>query len=182
MNGTLKYISYSLLVLLLGFWLRAGYIWCWPFEPLVIHSFEVLDADNVVTAGENLYYVVRFTKNTDAPAHLSRRLANSYVITLPTMEGHNPKGEHRLKAVVPIPEFADPGIYRLHATYTYQLFSYPTRTIVVNAMSPPFLVAKKIDPEVKKNTEDIREMKDKVERDEKVLRRHRKLSIYDRAK
>ena len=187
-NGSSKYLMYIISAVMLAFVVRANFIMLYPFNPLVIHSFDISDADNTVVAGENLYYIIHFTKYTDARATLSRRLVNSFVITLPEMTGSNPQGEHRLKAVVPIPEFADPGIYRLHARYVYHIGSYPTRTIAVEAVSPPFMVAKRVDQQIEmihremmQNTEALRGIKEKVKKDDAILKRHRARSTYDPA-
>jgi len=182
MNGSLRYASYILLALLLGFWIRAGYIWWYPYEPLVVHAINILDADNVVTAGETVYYETAYTKKMAVVATISRWLMNSYVIPIPAYTGQVPLGDGKSINPVLIPDFASTGTYRLAIEYAYDIGSYPTRTIKVQAQSGPFLIVKRENIEVRKNTEDIREMKDKVERDEKVMKRHRKLSIYDKAK
>jgi len=187
-NGSSKYIMYFISAFMLAFVVRANIIMLYPFKPLEIHSFQIYDSDNVVTAGDTLYYTVHFTKHTDYNAMLYRRLVNSYVITLPEMTGTNQPGEHWLKASVQVPEFADPGTYRLHVDYVYRIGSYPTRTIIVKAISPPFWVAKRVDQRVEdintkteQNTKALRGIEKKVNKDDVILKRHRSRSTYDQA-
>ena len=190
MNGQLKYVGYAFLVLLLGAWLRAGWIWCYPYEPLIVHAVNILDADNVVTAGDIVHYETVYTKKMPIVATVSRWLVNSYVIPITAYTGQVPLGKGKSINPVLIPDFASSGTYRLVIEYSYAIGSFPTRTTKVQAESGPFVVVKNRDyqvgqqvEEIKRdtlaNTEAIRGMKEKVALEERVLKRHREKSTYD---
>ena len=192
MNGYLRYVSYVLLVILFGFWVRAGYIWCYPYEPLIVHAVNILDHDNVVTAGDTIYYETIYTKKMPIVATVSRWLVNSYVIPITAYQGQVPLGEGKSINPVLIPDFASSGTYRLVIEYAHNIGSYPTRLIKIQAESGPFVVVKKagsqigervetLERKVRKTTEDVQGMKDKTEKAEKVLKRHRSRSTYDPA-
>lgn len=140
MKDTWKLSSYVLLACIFGFLVRGTYIMIYPFKPLVVHKICILDADNVVVAGDKLYYSVHFTKYTNSVATIRRRLVNSYVLPLPDTYGSNPVGEHTIKAEIPIPEFADPDDYKIMIDYEYTVGEHPERKIVVKAESPMFRV------------------------------------------
>jgi len=192
MNGSLKYVGYALLVLLLGAWLRAGWIWCYPYEPITIHSISILDSDNVVTSGDTIYYETVYTKRMPIVATVTRWLVNSYVVPITAYSGQVPLGKGKSINPVLVPDFVSSGTYKLVIEYAYSIGSFPTRTIKVQAESGPFVVVKNRDYQVGQqveeinrkmleNTEAIRGIKEKVKKDEAVLKRHRTRSTYDPA-
>ena len=145
MNGAKKYVGYVLLALVLGAWVRASVIMLWPFNPLVVHSLTVNDPDNdnVIVAGSTLTYTVRFQKNMAIRPRIYRRLVNSSVIWMPvttSVYGVNRLGEGALTAEILIPSYAPTGKYALLVTYEYDIGSYPTRVVTVEAKSQEFQV------------------------------------------
>jgi hypothetical protein len=95
--------------------------------------------------------------------------------------GINRAGEGTVLAEVLIPSFCDSGEYRIRITYSYELFSFPSRRIDVVAMTPPFTVINKdrelqkalvdtvIESKVKSrlNAEKIGELKKSIEKTDK---------------
>jgi len=190
MNGSLKYVGYALLVLLLGAWLRAGWIWCYPYEPITIHSISILDSDNVVASGDTIYYETVYTKRMPIAATVTRWLVNSYVVPITAYSGQVPLGKGKSINPVLVPDFVSSGTYKLVIEYAYSIGSFPTRIIKVQAESGPCVVVKnrdyqvgqqveEINRKVLENTESIRGMKAKVAQEEKIVREHRKRSTYD---
>jgi len=139
----MKYIWYGIAILAIGTWLRIGWVMFYPYKPIEVHAVNILDEDNTVTAGENLNYETVYTKHMMLRAEVQRRLINSYVLTVPTYTRSVPLGHGRTKNYITIPEFADPGVYRLSIVWTYQVSDFPARIINVEAISAPFLVVKK---------------------------------------
>lgn len=140
MNGARKYILYIILVTALGGWVRAGIILLYPFDPLTIHDIVIVDADNTVLAGDSILLNVHYTKNTDLPAVVTRRLIGPVVIALPPTTGTNPIGAGIARVQVLVPSYADSGDYHIATEYTYTYGSFPARKIVVYSKTPMFHV------------------------------------------
>jgi hypothetical protein len=153
-NGYLKYFLYVVLALIFGFWIRAGWILLYPYKVLTVHSIKILDADNTVAAGGSLSYETCYTKHMEATANVERWLVNSYTLSVPSYHRQVPTGKGKSLNAITIPEFADPGIYRLRIRYTYEIGSFPSRRVTVEAESGEFLVTnvtkKEILREIKK--------------------------------
>jgi hypothetical protein len=163
MNGTTKYIGYALIISVLAVFLRVAWVVFYPYEPIIIKSIEISDPDNTVVAGEELQYITNYEKKMDLQASVSRRLVNSYVLSVPTYTRSVPVGKGRSRNSITIPSFADPGTYRLNIVYTYKVSSWPERYVNVDATSGPFTVINATKQviqataeKVKVNTEDIK--------------------------
>ena len=188
-----RYTAWVVLILTLGFLFRGSYIMLYPFKPFVVHEIKILDNDNVVVAGDPLYYSIRYTKNMPLTARVYRRLVNSYIIPLPVTESTAAVGEGIMKSEISIPEFADAGNYSLHIIWEYTIGEHPDRTIFVSAVSPAFRVVQRPSRFTASTTRELRylkkeynkeigALKQRVEQDEAIIRRHREKSSYDRAK
>jgi hypothetical protein len=139
----MKVIGYILLSLIAMVFIRIGWVAFFPYEPITIHSINILDDDNTVMAGDDLMYETHYTKKMPLEATVAQRLVDSYVLTVPTHTQSVPLGEGRLLSRIPIPDFASPGTYRLSIVYTYKVSSFPERFVSVEASSGPFTIVNK---------------------------------------
>jgi len=182
MKDMWKPALYIIIVCIFGFLFRGTYVMLYPYNPITVHSIKILDQDNVVVAGEKIYYSIHVTKHMPLVATVRRRLVNSYVLPLPDIYGSNPVGEHTIKAEAPIPEFADSGNYKLMIDYEYTVSQHPERKVVVSVESPQFRVVQKPSLFAESNAKEIRYLKKKIDKEEAIMKEHRKRSTYDKAK
>jgi hypothetical protein len=128
----------------LSLWIMITFWLFFPYQPMTIHSIEVVNPGKVVIAGGNLLYEVTYTKTDTYPVtHLTRQLIDGYILTLAPVRGTSlPLGENQ-KIIVPvnIPASSYPGIYFLHLSATYQVNHL--RTITVSADSDKFEIKKR---------------------------------------
>ena len=156
----IKYLSWpsriGFLMCLSAYLLITYWLW-WPYEPMVIHSIEILNKDEVYT-GEYLDYQVSYTKKATHPVVLvTRQLVDGAIIILkPGQATRLPVGTHQLTARVKIPEYACSEETRFLLTAAYQV--NPIRQVVVSTVSKPFEV-KKRDGGLDKLKQEIMEMK-----------------------
>ncbi len=145
-NGSLKYVGYVLLTVIVGFIVRFNWIMLYPYKPIIIHSVKIIDNDNnadtpvVVYAGDPLYYETNYTKLIPIPAEVNRYLVGSHIITIPPYVGQAYQGKGSAKNQVEIPSLTDSGTYYLYINYTYHIGTWPTRTLVITAKSDSFQV------------------------------------------
>jgi len=112
----------------------------YPYKPL-----EVLEAPKVkqkqVKAGEVLEYNIKFKKNTDIPATITRTLVDGVLYTLPSLSPINKKGTQTQNiSSLEIPHSMPAGNYYFISNSCYQM--NPFRTVCVEYKSDQFEVIK----------------------------------------
>lgn len=144
-NGTRKMVFRILVIMcivLCGLWAERLYWAYWPFEPLIVHGIKIINPDNTVCAGSNLLYQMEIEKQMDVPAKVKRQLVNSYIIDYPAIEPPDkPLGSQVVTTTVPVPEYADAGLYHLRWAVEYEV-GPDKRPITVRTESKPFMVVK----------------------------------------
>jgi hypothetical protein len=135
-NFTLLFVIFPAIVLeiIIIFWL------IYPYKPL-----EILEAPKVkqktVKAGEILEYTIKFKKNTDIPASITRTLVDGVLYTLPTLSPINRKGtQTQTISSLEIPRSIPSGKYYFLTSSCYQM--NPLRTVCVEYKSDQFEVIK----------------------------------------
>lgn len=86
----------------------------WPFNPLTVHSLEILNKDHKVCAGGSVLYRLELTKNMECSVVIKRALEDGHVINYPIQ--HSPSrsiGHHNILGVLPVPTYADGGVYTM---------------------------------------------------------------------
>ena len=132
----------TMCVVLTGFWIERLYWTYWPFEPLTVYDIKIINPDETVCAGSNLLYEMDIDKKMRASYKVKRQLVNSYIIDLPSLEPpEKPLGRQKVMTSLPVPAFADEGLYLLRWNAEY-FIGPDKRSIVIYAESKQFLVRK----------------------------------------
>ena len=118
------------LILAFGFILTVIF-WCiYPYNPLEIKQpLEILNEDKTVQVGEQLFYQVEFTKNTDKLPIINNHLVDEVVYALAPITPVNTSGEHnQVVSHITIPTIPA-GNYYLRTSTCYEM--NPIRTVCV---------------------------------------------------
>jgi len=136
-KSNVLFYSTVVVYMVLTYWLL------WPYEPIVIHSIDIMNKNNIAYAGENLKYQTHYTKEMSYPVvKVTRQIIDGSVFVLEPGKGSRlPVGEHRVEVEVPIPENVCPNIYSFHLTAEYKV--NPIRTVTVVARSNTFIIKKR---------------------------------------
>ena len=141
MNNTIKIIAYIILIPLVAVWLRIGFVFFYPYKPLVdIEPITILNENKEVEAGGCLKYTINVRKTIDASATVFRYLVNGEFITLPMYATHAPAGKINTTKTVIVPLDTRPGVYKLSTVYDYKVSDFPARVISVVIESEMFRV------------------------------------------
>jgi hypothetical protein len=119
------------------------FIWMtsYPYQPIVIQQpIEIKNTNKQVKAGDLLIYKIKYEKKMNVSGKLSRKLVNSYKIDLADSIVTAPIGHDCDQVKIQIPKFADPGIYYLWWSTSYQV--NPLRIITVSVESEKFEIVK----------------------------------------
>ena len=132
-------------VLIASLWCLAAYWLLWPYEPIVIEKIEILNKDRVAYAGENLKYVVTYTKEKRYKVlKVTRQLISPDATILMRVAAKSvrlPLGHHTVPVYAPIPEHCFAGEFDFLLTAMYEV--NPIRTITVEYRTKPLTVRKR---------------------------------------
>jgi len=127
-----------------SFWSIVMFWLFWPYDPMTIHSIDIINPGGVYPGG-SLVYEVDYTKNKSYPVvSVTRQIYNDAVIVLanPISKSRLPIGSHKVKVVVKLPDYISEGAHVFHLTAEYRV--NPIRTVTVIAKSKPFPIKKKV--------------------------------------
>lgn len=148
MNGTLRILIYLLLASILAVWLRIGWVFFYPYEPLTFYDIvRVINPNKQVKAGADLWYLVNAKKNVEGRTTVFRYLVNGEYVPLSMYESAAPEGVIFKANNVYIPKETKPGTYRLYQVCDYKISDFPTRFVSVLSYSEPFEVLPADEPE-----------------------------------
>jgi hypothetical protein len=138
----IKTIISMILVVILTILLIVFVWWTvYPYNPITIESpIKIMNPGKVVRAGDLLVYKIKYEKKMNVYGMLKRKLINSYKIDLADSVATAPAGKDCDQVKISIPRFADPGVYYLWWSASYQV--NPLRTIIVSVESEKFEVVK----------------------------------------
>jgi predicted secreted protein len=117
--------------------------WWWflfPYKPLeIIQSPTVLNENKTVKIGTPLFYRVRFNKNTNKVATITRTLIDGVVYTLPATRPVNTKAGYYDQVInsLIIPQVPS-GTYTFKTVACYQM--NPIREICITYKSDEFII------------------------------------------
>jgi hypothetical protein len=125
--GWLTVLGYIVLFSLLAYWVH------YPYDVLTFNSIEI---QNTVRAGEVLVIKWDFCKHTNQPGVIHRALHDTYVYQISTAYTSTPKGCFVQMEQIATKEFMPAGTYRYVATACYNV--NPIREVCVNYETPAF--------------------------------------------
>jgi len=166
----MKWLSYCLIGMLLLAWAHIGWVMLYPYEPIRFHSVKILNKEKEVLPGGKLLMELSYTKYTPLTAQVYRQLVNAYVLNASSHESNVPSGSGTAQVSVNIPEFAEPGKYRIVSSYIYTVSEWPIRRVTVRWESEEFTVLR---PEA------IEQLAEAVEEVREILQSQRKKSAHD---
>jgi hypothetical protein len=120
----------------------------WPYNPLEVHSIEILNSGKTVEQGGTLAYHIKWTKHTNIQGRVSRYFVNGNKHSLDGDDGKlgsAPPGPGEADIFLPIPENNPCGRGRMQFVTAYPM--NPLRVVVapkVPAYSDEFTVVKKV--------------------------------------
>lgn len=91
-------------------------------------KYEILNKE--VKAGDLVYYKIKLNKKYDIVGHVDKQLIDTYVYNYEPTSVNLDKGKIDSVISLKIPEYAEPGIYRIKITFTYKLNLFNTITQV----------------------------------------------------
>jgi hypothetical protein len=105
---------------------------------LAIYPFNVIEfkdeffpvSTSVVKAGGQVQYTAVSTKYMRVAATVNRHLVDTYVYSYPSITAQTSKGSTERVVTLKIPEFAEPGLYRVKTIYTYRINFLQTKTYI----------------------------------------------------
>jgi hypothetical protein len=135
-----------LIVLSAGFGLLI-YWSMWPYNPMEIHSIEILNSEKTVEQGGTLAYHIKWTKHTDKQGVVRRYFVNGHKFPLDDDDGtvgSAPIGPGEADIFMPVPLNNPCGKGRMQFTVTYQV--NPIRVVtmpITPAYSDEYMVTEK---------------------------------------
>ena len=134
---TIYRLSLVVIVLAITLMLMVFYCLFYPYNPLEVEEpMEVLSEN--VHGGDIVSYKVKFCKNTDKPATITRELVNDFHFTFSEVTVNNRIGCQEALLHIQIPDFAPAGEYKIRTTATYRMNTI--REIAVVYESETFIV------------------------------------------
>ena len=127
--------------LILGTYSLFTYWLFWPYDPMQCDGIVIMNADKEVAPGSLLWYSAEIDKKLPIQATIYVQLLNDFVINYTPSPGTLPLGKRIVKAPLKIPDYAQPGAYKMKWEGHYQV--NPIREVVVTVWSEPFKVRKK---------------------------------------
>jgi len=172
MSNNSRVLFYTIFGMLVLVWLRVGWVLVYPHKPITFNDVKIQNEKKEVLPGEKLILTVSYSENSGLPASVYRQLVNTYVMTTTYSEMKLPAGSGTLREAVHIPEYAEPGKYRVVMSYVYLVSEWPIHRETVQWESEEFMVLRPgASAQFSEAVEEIREM----------LQVHRKKSTYDKA-
>ena len=109
----------------------------WPFNPLKIHSFNIINPEVVRHPGEMITYELIYDKNTNDVPMITRELRNTmrYFFTDERARDKSTGKNLRFTDMIRIPRNAEYGLYRMYWCATYRLGPEGKRIIEVTALT-----------------------------------------------
>lgn len=136
--GPYLFLKISLVVALIG-WCVITYWLFFPYQPLSINkAITILNMNNTVMAGGDLVYEYEVNKKKNLTAVVNKQLINTLIITYTPTSSNVPIGVRQIKEVSKIPNYAEPGEYRLRIEAVYKV--NPLRDISIVGWSKPFQI------------------------------------------
>jgi hypothetical protein len=173
MSNNSRVLFYAVFGMLVLVWLRVGWVLIYPHKPIVFQNVKIQNEKKEVLPGEKLILTVSYTGNIGLPASVYRQLVNTYVMSTTHTETKLPAGSGTLRESVHIPEYAEPGKYRVVISYIYLVSEWPIHRETVQWESEEFTVLRPgVSAQLSEAVQEVRSM----------LEAHRKKSTYDRAK
>lgn len=115
----------------------------YPYEPLTIHSVEVLTP--TVKQGGTLVLRLNYTKTMDVEGVGTRTFVDGITFSTPTIKGRIPMAEKQdLLREVAIPDVLPPSVYYLHSVVVFEDVN-PLRSITYDYDSPTFTVTPAVE-------------------------------------
>jgi hypothetical protein len=135
-------LLYGCTLAALATYARVAWVNLYPYKPIIIHSpMPVLNPGKSIKAGGVIRCEFKSNKMMPLSATVTQQLINSFVFTLasPPVEDA-PPGKSSLVIPLPIPLWAEPGVYHIHNTYSYVVSEFPRRVVTVEADSENFTI------------------------------------------
>jgi len=170
MSKQSRLLFYAIFGMLSLVWLRLGWVLLYPHKPITFHNVNILNEKKEVLPGGKLLLTVSYKNNLGLPSSVYRQLVNTYVMTTTYTEMKMPPGTGTLKDAIHIPEYAEPGKYRVVMSYIYQLSEWPIHHETVQWETEEFTVLRPgSNVQLSESISEIRT----------ILESHRKKSPYD---
>jgi hypothetical protein len=116
----------------------------WPYNPIEIHSIEILNLNKTVEQGGTLAYHIKWTKYTDKQGVVRRYFVNSHKFPLDDDDGSigsAPKGPGEADIFMPVPNNNPCGKGRMQFTSTYLMNPIrPVTAPIIPAYSDEYTV------------------------------------------
>lgn len=117
------------------------YWYFYPYKPLEVKSFKLINENNIVKAGTDTIILFEFKKNTNLTPTVTRAVYNGYSHTTPVFKPIREKGEYITFISISIPSYFDSGIdYYVSEKACYQM--NPIREVCVTYRTDNFTVIK----------------------------------------
>ena len=173
MSNNSRVLFYAVFGMLVLVWLRVGWVLIYPHKPIAFHNVKIQNEKKELLPGEKLILTVSYSENSGLPASVYRQLVNTYVMSTTYTETKLPAGSGTLREAVHIPEYTEPGKYRVVVSYVYLVSEWPIHRETVQWESEEFTVLRPgMSAQLSEAVQEVRSM----------LEAHRKKSTYDRAK
>jgi len=159
MSNNSRVLFYAVFGMLVLVWLRVGWVLIYPHKPIVFQNVKIQGEMKEFLPGEKIIITAAYSKNTGLPAAVYRQLVNTYVMNTTYSETILPVGSGMLKEVVHIPEYAEPGKYRVITSYVYLVSEWPIHRETVQWESEEFTVLRPgASAQLSEAVQEVREM------------------------
>jgi hypothetical protein len=111
--------------------------WVYPYKTIELNKpYRIIN--EVIKAGDILYYEVDYCKFTEASGRIDRQFIDGLIYTMPGVIATLPCGCHKFIQGITVPENLPPATYHLRVYSSYEV--NPIRTITNQFDSETFII------------------------------------------